>query len=81
MFQTKITSQGTISIPAALRKKYNLQPGETVTITDNGQIGIVKNMDFATLRAQNAKYIKREPFIHKGGDGMTAYVFEKYAKK
>lgn len=81
MFQTKITSQGTISIPAALRKKYDLKAGQTVTITDNGQITIVKNLDFETLRQRNAKYIKSEPFISKGGDGMTAYVLEKYAKK
>lgn len=81
MFQTKISSQGTISIPAVLRKKYNLQPGQTVTITDNGQITIVKNLDFETLRQRNAKYIKSEPFVHKGGDGFAAYIDDKYASK
>ena len=56
MYTTKITSQGTISIPSALRKKYDLKAGQTVTLTDNGQITIIKNTDFATLRAENAKY-------------------------
>lgn len=81
MYTTKITSQGTISIPSALRRKYDLKIGETVTITDNGQISIVKNIDFETLRQRNAKYIKDKPFIHKGGDGISAYVIEKYEKK
>ncbi len=81
MFQTKITSQGTISIPAALRRKYNLKAGETVTITDNGQISIVKNTDFAALREENAKYIKDDSIIYKSGDGFTAHVLEKYGKK
>lgn len=80
MYTTKITSQGTISIPSALRKKYNLNPGETVTITDNGQISIVKNIDFATLRAENAKYLPLLPIIYKSGDGFTAHVLEKYTK-
>jgi AbrB family looped-hinge helix DNA binding protein len=80
MYQTKITSQGTISIPAALRKKYDLKAGQIVTITDNGQITIVKNSDFEALRQRNAKYITGKPFIHKGGDGFTMYVMEKYGK-
>ncbi len=82
MYTTKITSQGTISIPSALRKKYDLKAGQTVTITDNGQIAIIKNTDFETLRQQNAKYIKnKKPYMHRGGDGFTAYVTEKYGLK
>ena len=82
MYTTKISSQGTISIPAPLRKKYGFQAGQTVTITDNGRIVIEKNIDFETLRKENAKYIKGiKPFIHRGGDGLTMYVEEKYGKK
>lgn len=80
MYTTKITSQGTISIPSALRKKYDLKTGQTVTITDNGQISIIKNTDFATLRAENAKFLPRSPINYKNGDGFTAHVLEKYKK-
>ena len=80
MFQAKITSQGTISIPAVLRKKYGMKAGETVTITDNGQISIIKATDFATLRAKNAKYLKNAPASYQNGDGFTAHVLEKYKK-
>jgi len=78
MYQVKITSQGTISIPAALRKKYGLEPGKTVTLEDNGKITITKNTDFATLRAENAKYLPRLPITYKNGDGFTTHVLEKY---
>jgi len=81
MFQTKITSQGTISLPAALRKKYNLKPGEFVTIEDTGTITIKKQTDFATLRQKNAPYLVNKPAAYKNGDGLAAYVVEKYGQK
>lgn len=81
MYQTKITSQGTISIPAPLRKKYGLIPGDVVTLEDTGRITILKSTDFASLRQHNAKYLTgKKPFIAKGGDGMTAYISEKYGQ-
>lgn len=80
MYTSKITSQGTISIPSALRKKYGLKAGQNVTITDNGQITIIKNTDFAALRAENAKYLPPSPINYKSGDGFTAHVLKKYKK-
>ena len=80
MFQTKITSQGTISIPAVLRRKYDLRPGELVTIEDNGKITITKNTDFTSLRKMNAPYLVNKPASYKNGDGLAAYVLEKYGK-
>jgi len=80
MYKTKITSQGTISLPAALRQKYGLKPGETVTLEDNGRITIVKNPDFETLRSQNSKYTKPKPEELLGGDGFTSHVAERYGK-
>ena len=80
MFKTKISSQGTISLPASLRKKYGFVPGEIVTIEDNGRITIVKNTNFATLRAENAKYLPDTPIAYKSGDGLATHIKEKYAK-
>lgn len=80
MFQTKITSQGTVSIPVALRRKYGLKVGEVVTIEDTGKITISKNTDFATLRQQNATYLSNKPPSYKNGDGIEAYVTEKYGQ-
>lgn len=81
MFQTKITSQGTISLPAVLRRKYDLKPGELVTIEDTGKITISKNPDFSTLRQKNATYISPEkPIPYQNGDGLEAYASEKYGQ-
>ena len=81
MFQTKITSQGTISIPAALRRKYNLKAGELVTIEDNGKITITKNTDFGTLRKMNAAYLSNKPASYKNGMGIEAKKKKKYGHK
>lgn len=81
MFQTKITSQGTISLPAALRRKYNLKAGETVTIEDTGKIVVYKAPSFAELRAQNEKYVRKSHPPYQSGDGFAQHVNEKYGKK
>lgn len=79
MYTTKITSQGTISIPAPLRKKYGLEIGQTVIIEDNGKISLSKPTDFTTLWEENARFIKK-PVVYKSGDGFTAHVLEKYGQ-
>jgi AbrB family looped-hinge helix DNA binding protein len=82
MYQTKITSQGTISIPAALRQKYGFKAGDTITLVDNGKITVEKNQDFASIRTQNAKYlVGTKPLVVKNGDGFALYVTDKYGKK
>jgi AbrB family looped-hinge helix DNA binding protein len=80
MYKTTITSQGTISIPAVLRKKYGLIPGEKLVIEDTGKIVVSKAPDFADLRKMNQGIIKT--FVpYKAGDGFSAHVAEKYGKK
>lgn len=80
MYKTKITSQGTISLPVALRSKYHLNPGDNLLIEDNGSILISKVPDLQTLREKNKKYAKRK-VQYQTGDGFAAYVKEKYAKE
>lgn len=78
MYQTKITSQGTISLPAALREKHGLKPGETVTIEDGERLTIYKLPTFAELREMNKKYVKKATGVYKSGDGIAQHVKEKY---
>ena len=80
MFQTKITSQGTISLPAALRQKYGLKIGETVIIEDNGYLTIHKGSDLAALRAKNSTYLKAPTVPTPTGAGLEVHVIEKYGK-
>ena len=77
MFNTKLTSQGTISIPAKLRKKYNLLPGDELSIEDNGKLIISKAPDVASVRKKNQPYVKKG-VTYQSGDGFAAYVNEKY---
>lgn len=80
MNQTVLTSQGTLTLPVEVRRKYNLRPGDVLTVEDNNGIRIVKNTSFAELRKKNnvpAGALRN----YKQGDGWAAHVKEKYGKK
>lgn len=79
MYKTKITKQGTISLPVVLRRKYNLQPGDELTIEDNGKIVVSKVQDLCHLREKNRVYVK-QAMNYTAGDGFVAHVIEKYGK-
>lgn len=84
MYTTTLTSQGTVTLPAALRSKYNLAPGDTLVVSDNGNIIISKPLTFAQIRARNKAHLgpsANSPVSYKSGDGFTAHVQEKYGKK
>ena len=80
MGQTVLTSQGTLTLPAEVRRKYNLRPGDVLTVEDNDGIRGVKITSFSELRKKNNV---RPGALHgyKQGDGWTAHVVEKYGKK
>ena len=58
MVETKslvINNKGMITIPAELRKKYNLQPGTKVTIVEvNGHLELLPVVDITKLRIHQA---------------------------
>ena len=50
-----INNKGMITIPAELRKKYNLQPGTKVTIVEvNGHLELLPVVDINKLRKHHA---------------------------
>ena len=80
MKQTVLTSQGTLTLPAEMRRKYNLRPGDILTVEDTDGIRIVKNTSFSELRKKNnvrAGALRG----YTQGDGTLAHVLEKYGKK
>ena len=83
MNTTKVTTQGTISLPIALRRKFAVMPGDTLTIFERqGEIVITKTPDIVAVREMNKKYLKNFNLQnYKNGDGMANYVMEKYGKK
>lgn len=83
MNTTKVTTQGTISLPIALRRKFAVMPGDTLTIFERqGEIVITKTPDIVAVRQMNKKYLKNFDLKnYKNGEGMASYVLEKYGKK
>jgi AbrB family looped-hinge helix DNA binding protein len=83
MNTTKVTTQGTISLPVSLRRKFGLKPGDTLTVTERpGEIVITKALDLVDLHEMNKKYLKNFNLKnYKNGDGWADYVMEKYGKK
>ena len=84
MYMTKITSQGTITLPAELRRKYGLETGQVLTIEDLDTLVIHKVPSIEDVRTQNKKYLKKSAKArvgsYKQGDGMTAYLHEKHGR-
>ena len=84
MYTTKLTTQGTITLPAALRRKYGLKAGNVLTIEDLDTLVIHKVPNIADVRARNAHLLtKRTRTLHstyKTGNGLTAHVREKYGR-
>ena len=80
MNHTVLTSQGTLTLPAEVRRRHNLHSGDILTIDDTDGIRIVKNMSFNELREKN-RVSARRLRGYKQGDGGLAHVREKYGKK
>jgi len=80
MSQTVLTSQGTLTLPVAVRRRHNLRPGDILTIEDTDGIRIVKGTSFDELRKKN-RVGARKLRGYTQGDGMLAHVARKYGKK
>lgn len=47
----QIRSKGTITLPAELRRKYNLEEGETLTLVDMGGVFMIAPQDSKVMRS------------------------------
>ncbi len=83
MNTTKVTTQGTISLPIALRRKFGVKPGDTLNVTERqGEIVITKTPDLDVLHEMAKPYLKNYDLKnYQNGDGIADYVMEKYGKK
>jgi len=87
-YSSIITSKGTITIPAHLRRQLNLKPGNQVNFLADSTgktIKIRPALSWKELQQQNQAILKRRgnwpPKPYKSGAGFEAYVAEKYGKK
>ena len=84
MYMTKLTSQGTITRPAELRRKYRLKAGHVLTIEDLDTLVIHKVPNVEDVRSRNKQYLtprtRAAAASYKAGDGFAAHVQEKYGR-
>jgi len=89
---SSVTSKGTITVPAKVRKQLGIKPGMMVTIEVNkkGNAEIMRPVDIEDLRKRTAEHLRKMGFTPKklremaenyqNGDGITAHVLEKYGR-
>ncbi len=85
MYKTKITSQGTITLPVELRNKYNLSAGDVVMIREDGKLLFTKTPSISEIRKHSREHLIKHNLLdvaanYKNGDGWAAHVIEKYGK-
>lgn len=71
--EVKISSKGWVVIPARLREKYNLQPGDQVHVVDYG--GVVSIVPAATDPVEHAAGMLQ------GGSSLTEALLEEHRKE
>lgn len=86
MYKTKITSQGTITLPIELRQKYKLVAGDTVTITADGKLLLINTPSIAEIRMRSMEHLAKHNLLekaanYKSGDGFVSNVVEKYGNQ
>lgn len=71
--EVKISSKGWVVIPAKLREKYNLNPGDQVTVVDYG--GIVSLVP----RAKNP--VKHAAGMLRGSGSLTEAILKEHRRE
>ena len=85
-YRSRVTSKGTATIPAAIRKQLRLKPGMVVTFIPTNQpdeVIVKRTLTIEELRVQNKASLKRLGTWNKpyySGAGFEAHVMEKYGK-
>lgn len=92
-YASVITSKGTITIPAGLRKSLGLVEGARVAIEQgvDGQVIVKRMPDLDELRARNRAHLQRVGLTAEldagqvngqaNDQGFVAYIHEKYGSK
>lgn len=92
-YYTTLTEKGQITLPAAFRRKLKLQPGKklSVSLGRDGNITIQSPPSIEEVRLKNSELLLTCGFTpekleemaesYQNGDGMAAFVQEKYGAR
>ena len=85
-YNTILTSKGTTTIPAAIRKQLGIKPGMYISFTQDKRTGdyvIKRTQTIEEVRALNKDALKRaktSPKQYKSCDGFNQFIAEKYGE-
>ena len=81
--ESRITSQGQVSIPARIRQKLGLTPGSTIEWCERGDEVIVRRATKYASRDIHAALFATPPDAHEVGDmdgGIRAFLRRRHAR-
>jgi AbrB family looped-hinge helix DNA binding protein len=84
---TILTSKGTTTIPAVIRKQLGIKPGMYVSFTQNKVTGeyVIKRAqtieEVRSLNKEALKLTKTSRKQYKSGDGFSQYITDKYRER
>lgn len=84
--QTKLTSQGQVSVPAAIRQILALTPGSAIVWThDNGNISVQRAVKYTTQDLHKALFGDSPPIkpktLQELKQGIKTYIKNKHASR
>ena len=82
--ESKLTSQGQVSIPARIRRKLGLTPGSTVEWCERGDEVIVRRASkYSSLDIQKAVFAKppARRSVEDMDEGIRAYMRRTHARR
>ncbi len=86
-YNTILTSKGTTTIPAEIRKKLGVKPGMYVSFTQNKKTGeyvLKRAQTIEEIRSLNDVALRQSKTAHKeykNGNGFGQFIVEKYGKQ
>ena len=86
-YTTILTSKGTTTIPAEIRKQLGIEPGMYLTFTRDSKTGeyvIKRSQTIQEVRSQNKIALHKAGTSHKeykSGDGFSQFVAQKYGER
>ena len=84
LLETRITSQGQVSVPAAIRRKLGVEPGSTLQWTVRGDEVVVKRRVGSSFEDMHKILFPNGPpkrrTLKEMDDGIAQYIREKHAR-
>lgn len=83
--QSKVTAQGQVSVPAAVRRKLGVGPGSVLEWEEEGDKIVVRRKGKYTFEDLHRKLFPKGPpkrrTVKEMDEGIRQYMLERYARR